>query len=418
METLELRNFLAANLGLDADCVGPDYFKLLIQRISAETVENDLASILEAAASRGQVWHTLVDHAVVPETWFFRDETPFDHVVNIIEQRRRATTSSPIRILSCPCSTGEEPYSLAIALAEAGVPPTYVSIDAADVSASAIRSAQEGIFRARSFRGRKQFDRLRYFSHAGDSLTWRIRSAIRDMVQFRLANMVSCEGLETLEPYDIVLCRNLLIYLHTLARSSVMNNLGKLLKENGVLIVGHAETAIAREYGFVGDGTPSAFAFIKSLPRNSHKASIGQAKQSPSQKNPARLQKGNVERPIDKPVAEAAAVWSKDRLVPTLMQIRQFGDQGRLKEAEQACQLYLDRVPESAEGYFLLGVIQASAGNVRAAERALRKALYLQPQNTSAMLHLALVYESDGDTDRAAVLRKRAANTPNTVGRE
>ncbi len=262
VDTTALGELLAQKLGLDPDSMGPSFLGSVARRSLEQSGCADLQTFIRAAAAGGEPWQKLVENAVVSETWFFRDDAPFDHIVSAVQSKWRG--GGPIRLLSCPCSTGEEAYSIAIALSDAGLPPEAFTIDAADVSLSSLKAAQAGVFKSRSFRGSHRVDRTFYFQHIHGEQRWRLKPAFRAMVQFRPANLVSHQGLEKTRPYDIVLCRNLLIYLHTQARAGVMATLRRLLTEDGLLIIGHAEPAIAREHGFTGVGDPGAFAFVRS----------------------------------------------------------------------------------------------------------------------------------------------------------
>src|SRR5439155_126273 len=99
-------------------------------------------------------WDQLLESVVVTETWFFRDRNPFAMVARLArEQWLPSHPTAPMRLLSVPCSSGEEPYSLVMALLDAGVPTTRFQIDAADISSRALARAKQGIYGKNSFRG-------------------------------------------------------------------------------------------------------------------------------------------------------------------------------------------------------------------------------------------------------------------------
>ena len=406
LEITAIRDLLAARLGLDAERVGQSFFESVRRRILEETGGIDLQLFLQAAEAGGAAWETLVDHAVVPETWFFRDHAPFEHIAEGVRARWAGSRGAPIRILSCPCSTGEEPYSVAIALAEAGLPPSAFRIDAADVSAGALRTAQAGIFRSRSFRSSDRGIRDRYFDHDQSASVWRLKSGVRAAVQFYLANLVSLEGLQDWMRYDVVLCRNLLIYLHAEARAGVMAAVRRLLVDDGLLVVGHAEPAIAREHGFVGEGDVAAFAFRR-LPPSAENRTPDKSKAAIRPGGHEARQQRAVPSWGASRVAASLMTVPRDDGAATLDRIREIGDRGRVEEAMRACRDYVRRVPDSADGYFLLGVLQSAAGRPQAAEDAFRRALYLEHDHTDALMHLALTREARGDAAGAARLRER-----------
>lgn len=410
LETSALGELLAGRLGLDAQSLGPSFLASAARRSLQHSGYGDLHAFLRAAAAGGEAWQKLVESVVISETWFFRDEVPFAHIANTVRAAWNGGGNSPVRVFSCPCSTGEEAYSVAIALSEAGLPNEAFSIDAADVSSSALKAARAGVFKSRSFRGGHKVDRSRYFHHDSGTQTWRLKPAYREMVQFRPVNLISLDGLDSARRYDIVLCRNLLIYLHPKARSRVMEALWNLLTKDGILIVGHAEPSIAREHGFTGVGDPGAFAFAKANASKARKKTVQDLSNvRPQRNNPLSHLASSFAAARRSP--EYAAVANSARAHSTelsLQRIRSLADAGQTEEAMQACRNYVRRVPDSADGYFLLGLLCSALKDDHAAERALRRALYLEPNHAGALMHLALIHDSKHETAAAARLRARA----------
>lgn len=406
-----LAEVLSARLGFDVETVGRSYLKTLAKRTLEESGLTDLESFVEALSSDGEAWRILLDQALVSETWFFRDRVPFEHVTGIVRRTWRGSGTAPVRMLSCPCSTGEEAYSIAIAADAAGLPPDACAIDAADLSVGALDAARAGVFGPRSFREDMPLDRTRYFDQRPGERVWRIKPAYRSMVQFRPANLISGSGLQHLGLYDVIFCRNVLIYLHAHARALVMATLRRLLAPGGVLVVGHAEAGIAREHGFRRDGKSGAFAFVEcdqpvalaadASPRRSYAS----ARTLPVAGAASRLRpapRGRTPSADVDPVLTGAEV--------TLQQIRDLGDAGRNQDAILACRAYLRRVPDSADAYFLLGLLCGAIGHDEAAATALRRALYLEPDHAAALVHLALAGEAAGAAggQRCHVARRRS----------
>ncbi|MGE0450470.1 MAG: CheR family methyltransferase [Vicinamibacterales bacterium] len=433
-----LQMLLADRLGLDTGAVAPSFLGDVIQRAVHALGATDLAQFLRDAESGGPVWQVLADQAVVAETWFFRDEGPFEHVVNTVRERWAFGRGHATRILSCPCSTGEEPYSIAMALLDAGLPPEAARIEAADVSATAIDAARAAVYRPRSFRGVPADLRDRHFDHVPAQRAWSLKAEMRARVQFACANLVTGDGLSGRDAYDIVLCRNLLIYMHAGARARVFATFNRLLAAGGVLLVGHAEPGLAREHGWVSVGTAGAFAFARpaaarpaAAPRTdpgarppvgsrqaSRRSDVGvprAAHVQPVERFPARATGLDAKPAVaSKPAAAEPgpvelAYASTDLERAALERIRQMGDQGRLGAAVAACRAYLASTPGSAGGYFLLGVLLGAGGDASAAESAFRRAVYLKPDHADALVHLALSEEAKGATASAARLRARAA---------
>lgn len=387
-ETAALRALLSSTIGFDPDVLGSAFLESVSRRCQFSHGTAEWRDFLRSAGAGGAEWQRLLRAIVVSETWFFRDRRPFDDIVTRVAARWQGARSAT-RIFSCPCSTGEEPYSVAIALTQAGLPRTAFEIDAADVSALAIQRAQEAKYGPRSFRACDAGSLAPFFEGGQSSRFRELKPEIRKMVRFRVANLLDLGSME-LGSYDIVLCRNLLIYLHEDARSVVMSLLRAMLAEDGVLIVGHAEAAIAMGHGFRSAGDRGAFAFVA-------------AATAPVSAVPARLPKR----------IPTVATATSLRIAPEmaapldLQQIRDLGDRGHVDAALQACSALVRRDAASAEGYYLLGVLLSASGNEVEAENALRRAVYLDPNHDAALEHLALAQEAKGNAASAQRLRAR-----------
>ena len=399
METTALKDLLATRLGVDADSLGPYFLPSVARWALQHSGHRDIQRLVDEAARGGEAWQRLMENVVVAETWFFRDTAPFEHITDVVRAKWAGPDTTPVRVLSCPCSTGEEPYSIAIALTAAGFPPEAFTIDAGDVSPKAIHAARAGAFPARSFRPSDAVDRGQYFDYDHGNRLWQIKPDFRTMIRFEVLNVVS-HAFASAGRYDIVLCRNLLIYLHARARASVLVGIQGLLNDGGVLIVGHAESGIAREFGFKGTGNPKAFAFTHSSGAQAKRTSVMGARREPV---PRKAAPASASFPSLPKIIERSR-----RVEPTLEHIRQLGDLGRMEEAICACREFVKRVPDSAEGHFLLGVLCGALGQERAAEAALRRVLYLEPKHIAALQQLALTHDARGDRDGAARLRARA----------
>ncbi len=227
------------------------------------------------------------------------------------------------------------------------------------------------------------------------------------MVQFRPANLISLEGLQHVGLYDVVLCRNLLIYLHADARAQVMTSVRQLLAPGGVLIVGHAEAAIAREHGFKGDGKPAAFAFVKTDQPSVVNESASLPTSRVSAKRPAVVRVAGPRLHDEAMTIPGGGERSPPGVNITLQFVQELADAGRIQEASLACREYVRRTPDSADAYFLLGLLCGALGHDDAAASALRRALYLQPDHAAALLQLALTEDAVGQSASAARLRAR-----------
>jgi chemotaxis protein methyltransferase WspC len=408
----EVEDLLSKRLGFDIETVGPQGIESGVRHAMEEAGFSDLAAYSRKLAVDPGLWNSLVDNVVIPETWFFRDIAPFELAANFGWEQMRLAPDRALRVLSCPCSSGEEPYSLVMAMLHAGAPPESFIVDAVDVSRRALESARAAEFRARSFRENALWFRTPYFDHAEGTGGWHLEDAVASRVRFRHGNLIAPDFLEDEAPYDVVFCRNLLIYLHAEARLLAMTALSRLVTERGLLVLGHAEAAFAREQGFAPIGPAAAFAFSKSgagtvlKPRpKSGPNVVSNVSPRPSSAAP----RGGLTAPVApvRPVDGPSLSPPQPELSPLLI-ARQLGDAGQLKEGLQVCADYLQRVPDSPEGYFLLGVLHDALGHSDLAVGSFRKVLYLDPTHREALLHLALKQEARGDGSGAALLRARA----------
>lgn len=190
----------------------------------------------------------LVELVVVPESWLFRDPQAFSAAVAFVRQRL-AEGSRLVRILSVPCAGGEEPYSMAMALFDAGVKPQAFMIDAVDISAACIMRAEAGVFGRNAFRGRELSFRDRYFTWSGDDELYRINDALRARIRFGQGSILEGE-LGTARQYDVIFCRNLLIYFDEPTTAAAIARLSEYLARDGMILAGYAEVPSFVRHGF------------------------------------------------------------------------------------------------------------------------------------------------------------------------
>ena len=200
---------------------------------------------------------------MVPETWFFRDEETFASLVRTtLELQER--TSAALRFLSIPCSTGEEPYSIAMALRDAGIARGRFHVDAVDISGRALAQARRGIYGRNSFRSQNLAFRERYFRPVSEG--YALVDSISSAVSFHQGNVVTGRLPLFNGPYDAIYCRNLLIYLDRPAQARVLQTLSSLLAPDGMLFVGPVEAFFTSANGFSAVDGPASFAFRKGQP--------------------------------------------------------------------------------------------------------------------------------------------------------
>lgn len=346
----------------------------------------------------------LVEEIVVSETWFFRDEEVFRTLQRHVRGAWQAAHPGRVlRVLSIPCATGEEAYSVVMLLLELGLSPEQFEVVAVDVSERALAVARQGSYGRNSFRGTSAASRRHYFEAAGDEL--RLVPAVRSAVTFSQGNVLNAYPVWSRAPFDVIFCRNLLIYLDAEARARALDNLKRWLAADGILFAGHAETLDTMDAGLKPLDRAVHFAYVK----RGNDAAPARVP-APPQPAPRAVPKRQASSAAAKParaaplLASVPAASSVDPLANAL----DLANRGRVEEAARLCERHLTEQGASAEAYCLLGVVKQAAGDGAAAMECFDKALYLDPRHYEALVHLALLCEQRGDRGRAENLRRRA----------
>jgi chemotaxis protein methyltransferase WspC len=255
---------LRDKIGLDAASIGSSLIqrtvRLRMKALGLKTPEHYQRLL---SSSKGE-WDELIEAVVVTETWFFRDREPFSVLIRLLlNEWLPAHPGKAVSVLSIPCSSGEEPYSLVMGLLDAGVPPERFQVDAIDISARVLARARRGLYGRNSFRGQGLEFRDRYFQPVKEGFF--ISPAVRDLVRFSQGNLLDDGFADAKGAYDFIFCRNLLIYFDRPTQQKALNKIANLLISNGVLFVGPAELPLVIEQGFVSANISMAFACRKAL---------------------------------------------------------------------------------------------------------------------------------------------------------
>lgn len=196
---------------------------------------------------------TVVEAMTTNETFFFRDQKPFDQFKQIVLPHLLKVRASrkAIRIWSAASSTGQEAYSLAMILSEEAVKLKDWKIDivGTDISAEVVEKAKAGVYSQFEVqRGLPITMMIKYFQQNGEK--WQISQKIRDMVQFRTMNLLNDWG--TLGTFDVVFIRNVLIYFDQPTKSKILDRVSGIMPSDGVLFMGGAETVMGVSDKFRG----------------------------------------------------------------------------------------------------------------------------------------------------------------------
>jgi chemotaxis protein methyltransferase WspC len=413
MESDGFKQWLKETMGLDAATIGPTVVDRAVESRMTACNRNNLADYWQLLRTAPLEQQELIEAVVVPETWFFRDVEVFDALARVYDLNWLcAHPRAQLRLLSLPCSTGEEPYTMAMTLLDAGFPMERLSIDAIDISERALAKARRGLYGNNSFRGRDLRYRDRHFQSVQGG--WQLSEVIRGRVNFRRGNVLDIGFLPGESLYDAIFCRNLLIYFDQETQIRTVGVLSRLLRPQGLLFVGPAETGLMLSLEYVSAQMPMAFAFRKprtdadgvpspeiTLPR------IIRAPPPATTKPMAKAQ--HKPKPFHgKPAAPVSTPPSPTPTESLLEVAQRQADTGSFDEAAVSCEAHLKAHGPSAQALYLMGLIHGATGKRARAEDFFRKALYLQPDHEEALMHLALLLETRGDVSGGRVLRLRA----------
>lgn len=403
--------FLQARIGLDVDSVGvPMVQRALHQRCMA-TAALDLDDYWLRLQQSADEQQALIEAVIVPETWFFRYPESFTALVGLAHKRLAELAGArALRLLSLPCSTGEEPYSLAMALLDSGMPAQAFRIDGMDVSPSSVAKAKQAVYGRNAFRGRDLAFRDRHFDPVEDG--HRLHERVRQQVSLNVGNVLDPALASREGQYDFVFCRNLLIYFDTPTQQRVFEVLKRLIHAQGVLFIGPAEGSLLASLGMRPLKIAQAFAYTREL---DHRP-VPLASAAPARPSLAAAVRPVPAVPAPRPVMTAPRpalpeAQDAEQLLATIARQANAGDSA---QARANCQRYLQAFQPNAQVYYWLGLLSDTEGDVAQALSLYRKALYLAPQHTEALIHLATLLAAQGDQAGARRLHERAAR----AGRE
>lgn len=398
MTVEDFAGILRDAIGLDAASIGIASVERAVQLRMAASRAADYAGYGQRLRESAAELQALVEAVVVPETWFFRDPHAFDAVAALALR-----SASPLHFLCLPCATGEEPYSLAMTLLDAGVPASRFRIDACDVSERVLAQAGQAVYGRNSFRGRDLAFRDRHFTAVPGG--HELRAEVRECVRFRQSNILDKSSLPGGALYDAIFCRNLLIYFNAETQRRAVTTLARLLVNDGVLCVGPAETGILLHHDFTPTRISLAFAFLKGkqAPAAPQKAP-GRRSASLPPARPAAPAKPKLQTKSPSPLAPA----SKVEVRAALEDARRLADAGRFEEVAGLCHSHMQQQGASADAFYLLALVSDATGRDEDAAAHYRKALYLNPRHHEALLHYSLFTARRGEAAAAHALRERA----------
>ncbi|QEY15365.1 protein-glutamate O-methyltransferase CheR [Cellvibrio sp. KY-GH-1] len=245
----QFRQFLEDACGIS---LGDNKQYLVTNRIRRILEENNIASFGELVKVLKQGFNRklkdqVVDSMTTNETFWFRDNYPYDHLKNTLLPQLMAPNNrmfGPIRVWSAACSSGQEPYSISMMVEEykrqaMGNLPRAVQIVATDLSSTVLDQAKRGEYDKLSVMRGLSADRLeRYFDNPIPTM-WRVKGFVKERIDFRSLNLM--DSYASLGKFDIVFCRNVLIYFNADLKRQILQKIHASLKPQGLLFLGSSE---------------------------------------------------------------------------------------------------------------------------------------------------------------------------------
>ena len=448
-EFATLRAILEKSAGLVHDESRRDSLNLAVAgRVVATGAPSVAAYLAMLAGTRGAAERQqLIDVVTIQETHFFRNPPQIralsQHVLPELI-RRSAAQNRPLTIWSAGCSTGEEPYSLAMLVRELlpMATRTHVRIIGSDVSASALAFAEAARYGARAVQMAEPLDLERWFDVDNDAYV--VRDDVRELVDLKLHNLITDPPPFDVGEVDLLLCRNVTIYFNRVTTKALMSRFHKTLSDGGYLFLGHSETLWQLSDAFTLLPLGDAFVYRRddgpkgrvTLPDRRTEAgdapillperrgrserrrrldeaakagtqpSVGRPLPAPTLPVPRTLPKGPPIRavvpsaPVDARSAEDFVASARTALTD-----------GRYADAVVAAARAAKADPMLVDPHLIGGEALVNLGRDADAIKELRQAVYLQPASAPALLLLAGALDREGEPAAAGRAYRSAAAT-------
>ncbi len=378
---------------------------LLAERIAAAADGSEVKYVELLRRCEGEL-DRVMSSIAVPETWFFRYPESFKHLAAFLGERRDAGS---VTIASVGCAAGEEPLSIAMTALHAGVPPAAIRIEAIDRSPAALLRAEAGVYGPASIRTEIPAWAAVFMEHGDRGV--RVDPEVRRLVRFSRGDATLSGTLSAGSRFDVIFCRNVMIYLSEAARARLLDTLTQSLAPDGLLFVGHAEPLLCGRSGLRPVEASQAFCLGRARPAVTAPLTLPEA--------PRHVRADVASRPAvpSRPTVarhRSAAI----EMEPDLAAARELANAGRMRECEALIRGLSAGNEPSAEAFELLGMTRMSVDDFDAARVCFEQSLYLDPDRAAAILQLAMIHEKNGDLRRADVYWQRARRIADRRGGE
>lgn len=387
----------------------------LSQRISASGAANNTAYFQILQQDENE-FHLLVELLTINETYFYREPEQIEFVIDKLVPRllSRRAENAGLRILSLGCSTGEELYSIAIALHEkfgAGAMPRFY-LAGADIDNTALHKARAARYKEFSFRGLDPDLRARYFE-AHDAFSWQLKPELRKQTHFHHFNLLAGKIPPSLTNFDLIFFRNVSIYFDKATRLTALQQLTELLQADGYLIVGCAET-MANDLGiFSLVAEDQLFYFAQgSGAAEQAPASASHAVLSAKSGKPAGTPEWLIAGPPQRlPQPQQPSADMPATATISAQQCLALIADKRYLPAQAALDQWLTQQPDHIPALLLRAYLELQRKNFAAAQELAQRVLKQDAWSVDALVLCALATKWQGRTEPAMEYFKQAVYT-------
>ncbi len=349
---------------------------------------------------------TLMDILTIQESFFFRQNAQFHALRHFCLPRlmeKKESSHQKINIWSAGCACGEEAYSIAMVIRDLFPenPEAAFYIRGTDISRQALHKAKEGIYPKRAVRNLASRYLDRYFTEAQGRYI--LRGNIKRMVDFECLNLSEAPfPFQAMPRWDIVFCRNVIIYFTTKHSRKLLKNFFGAMAKGGFLFAGFSETMGYLNEDFMPIRLDKAFVYQKpftdlapkpfrSLPTKTSKKHTLPLKG----KKPQHFEKKSLKMEKTRPALRKQDTLNRpESLSKRLGSARELADKGDTVGAAEVLDSVIKEDPLHTRAYFLLAMIHRDKRNLDQSERYLKRVIYLEPDNPLARLHLADIYKA------------------------
>ncbi len=423
--------------GFDASSISQGSLSRVLRQRMDALEEDSLATYTKLLDHDVNERMILLDSLLVGETWFFRTPAAFTELVAYLKPRSRRSEEPPFRIYSLACSSGEEPYSIAMSLLDAGFLESEFHITGVDLNGARLATARAGMYSERSFHGKDLRFRKRYFTVEDRSYV--IQDRVRRCVSFVHGNLLQSDWYQDAQSVHAVFCRNVLIYFNERDRERVLKHIETMLASDGRLFVGPAEIGQWLRGRFSPTGVSAAFCYQREQEQKPSVESLISSIRFPDlfARIPDPIQPDTssssalVSSSVPEPKAELPAPprpvmdhedaeeigETAPRLSPWAA-IRNLADQGQVDQAVRQAEELINQGNMEVEGRYLLGVFCLARNRFHDAESWFRQALYLKPDHQESLMVLLQLMERLDRSDEAQTLRQRLSRLSHGAGKD